>query len=63
MLRPEVNGWILVDFPRNISQAKLMEQTFTGYISITDVPKSFEKANFEVWTKLADPECTTRPDY
>ena len=40
-----------------------MEQTFTGYISITDVPKSFEKANFEVWKKLADPEFPTRPEY
>lgn len=63
LLRPEVNGWVLVDFPRNINQAKLMENAFTGYTSVTDVPKAFEKANFEVWTKLVDPECNTKPDY
>ena len=31
LLAFEVNGWLLVDFPRNLTQAKLLEHTFTGY--------------------------------
>jgi len=41
----------------------LLENVFTGFTSVTDVPKPFEKANIEVWTKFVDPETNTRPDY
>ena len=27
----EKKGWILLDFPRNLSQAKLLEKAFTGF--------------------------------
>ena len=42
LMSVEKNGWILLDFPRNINQAKLMESIFTGFKSVTDAPKSFE---------------------
>lgn len=50
----EVDGWILVDFPRTINQAKLLESNMNGYKSLTDVPKSIERSNFEIWAKFAD---------
>lgn len=27
----EKKGWILLDFPRNLTQAKLLEKAFTGF--------------------------------
>jgi len=38
----EKNGWILLDFPRNLNQAKLLENMFTGFELNTDLPKSKE---------------------
>jgi len=55
LLSVEVNGWILLDFPRTINQAKLLENALTGYTSPSDGPKGFENSNFEVWSKLTDP--------
>ena len=26
------NGWVLVDFPTNFEQAKLLEEAFSGFI-------------------------------
>jgi adenylate kinase family enzyme len=43
LYKTEVEGWILIDFPRNLNQAKKMENLFLGYQSITDVPKSQDK--------------------
>jgi adenylate kinase family enzyme len=33
LLAVQKDGWILVDFPRNINQAKLIENHFNGYRS------------------------------
>lgn len=52
----EINGWMLIDFPRTINQAKLLENMLNGYKSHTDAPKTFERSNFEIWSKFADPE-------
>lgn len=52
----EKSGWILLDFPRTINQAKLLENTLTGYKSPSDQPKSFTQANQEIWTNFTDPE-------
>lgn len=41
----EKNGWILVDFPRNINQAKLMENSLSGYKSLSDKPKTNMQIN------------------
>lgn len=45
----KANGWILVDFPRTLNQAKLLEERLTGFKSILDEPKSFEKEQRETW--------------
>jgi hypothetical protein len=31
---PEKNGWVLVDFPSNFAQAKLLETALTGYVPL-----------------------------
>jgi hypothetical protein len=36
---------------------------FTGYELNTDVAKTFEKQNYETWTKFTDPFSHTREDY
>ena len=40
-----------------------MEHAFSGFQSATDTPKSFERSNFEVWTKFADAETNTREGF
>jgi len=35
-----MKGWVLTDFPRTLNQAKAFEEVFTGFICLTDVPKS-----------------------
>mmetsp|Transcript_21955 Transcript_21955/g.34103 ORF Transcript_21955/g.34103 Transcript_21955/m.34103 type:complete len:399 (+) Transcript_21955:2478-3674(+) len=59
----EVNGWILIDFPRNLNQSKLLEHEFTGFELNTDSQKPNEVANFETWTKFTDPTTTTSVGY
>ena len=54
------SGWVLVDFPRTINQAKQLEKALSGYNSLTDQRKPFERQNYEVWTKFADPDAGAR---
>ena len=35
----KMKGWILLDFPKSLSQMKLLEQALTQYESKTDQPK------------------------
>jgi hypothetical protein len=60
LMSVDVNGWVLLDFPRTINQAKMLEHLLTGYKSLTDSEKPFENSNFEVWTKFADHEMENR---
>lgn len=46
---------MLVDFPRNLTQAKLLESAFTGYQSASDTAKPKDQQNFEVWSKFTEP--------
>ena len=55
LLAPDINGWVLVDFPRNLTQAKLLESSFTGYQAASDTAKPKDQQNFEVWTKFTEP--------
>ena len=50
-------GWILVDFPRNLTQMKLLETCLSGYESKADLPKDEAQARFEAWAKVATPSC------
>jgi adenylate kinase family enzyme len=63
LLSPHINGWILIDFPRNINQAKILENFFTGFTLNTDEKKPDEIVNFETWTKLTDPYSLTSEGY
>lgn len=63
LLSVEKNGWVLVDFPRDVNQAKLLENHFHGYRSASDQPKPADQVNFEVWSKFADPEITSKELY
>lgn len=33
-------GWILIDFPRNLTQMKLLESSLSGYECLADLPKN-----------------------
>lgn len=57
------SGWILMDFPRNINQAKELEALFQGYELLTDGVKSQKLLNFEAWTKFTDPQSMTTEGY
>ena len=63
LLSFDKSGWILMDFPRNLNQAKILEQAFTGFTPISDQPKPKRQENYEVWSKFADPESTTAESY
>ena len=39
------SGWILIDFPRNIKQAKILENKFTGFTANTDNEKGEPQIN------------------
>ena len=52
----QTKGWILVDFPRNLDQMKLLETCFSGYVAPTDLPKSTLKQKKEVWSKVVTPQ-------
>lgn len=56
LLSFEKSGWILMDFPRNLNQAKLLENAFTGFQATTDLPKPLNQQNLEVWSKFTDPD-------
>ena len=45
----ENNGWILVDFPTNFSQAMLLEKALSGY----QMPADLEPTQRELETKDA----------
>ena len=51
----EAKGWILLDFPRNLTQMKMLETCLSGYVSKTDMPKNDLQQKFEAWSKLATP--------
>ena len=43
-------GWILVDFPRNLTQMKLLETSLSRYVSKADLPRPEAQAKFEAWS-------------
>ena len=44
-IQPE--GWVLLDFPRTLNQAKTMEKLMTGYTCLVDQLKSSDQMRFE----------------
>lgn len=63
LLKPDISGWVLVDFPRNLSQAKSLEKMFTGFQIHTDTSKTSQVSTFETWTKFTDPWSLTKEGY
>ena len=49
----KLKGWILLDFPKNLTQMKLLESQLSGFESKIDVPKSDETIINEAWIKVA----------
>lgn len=55
MLKFKAKGYILVDFPKTLSQAKLLERKLSGFTSTLDGTKSEVKKDQETWEKLVMP--------
>ena len=51
----KLKGWILLDFPKNLTQMKLLEAALSGYESKTDLPKDDAQVVHEAWIKIASP--------
>ena len=51
----KLKGWVLLDFPKNLTQMKLLESALSGYESRIDLPKDDAKVIHEAWTKVASP--------
>ena len=53
-VQPE--GWILIDFPRTLQQAKTMERLMNnGFTAMIDRPKDIAQKEFEAWSKFVSP--------
>ena len=53
-VQPE--GWILIDFPRSLEQAKTMERLMNnGFTCMIDRPKDQVQKEFEAWSKFVSP--------
>lgn len=59
LLSLDKSGWVLVDFPRTLEQARAMEKAFTGYQAKSDMTKAPFTEQYEVWSKFTDPEQAT----
>jgi len=57
------NGWILLDFPRTLTQAKLLEKGLSGYVSNADSVKDEQKDTFESWSKVITPSEVVPVDF
>ena len=57
-VKPE--GFILLDFPKNLNQAKLLENAINGFKAMTDSMKDPEMTKYEEWSKLAAPSLKTK---
>ena len=51
----KMKGWILLDFPENLTQMKLLESALSKHQSQTDLPKSEDQAMYEAWSKVVSP--------
>lgn len=48
----KATGWILIGYPKQLSQIKLLEQELTGFVSKIDQPKSERAEIRESWRKV-----------
>ena len=48
-------GWILLNFPRNLTQMKLLETSLSGFELLADQPKSLGKMKYEAWAQVISP--------
>lgn len=51
----KLRGWVLLDFPKNLTQMKLLEQGLSDYENPADRPKEDAAVIREAWTKIASP--------
>ena len=51
----KMKGWILLDFPKTLTQMKLLESALSDYESKSDLPKEDAQIVYEAWTKIASP--------
>ena len=45
----------MLDFPKNLTQMKLLEQGLSEYENLADKPKEDAAVIREAWTKIASP--------
>lgn len=48
-------GWILLDFPRNLTQMKMLETSLSGFESKADQVKDQAMQKYEAWAQIATP--------
>lgn len=52
----QVEGWLLIDFPRTLSQAKALEQVMSGFTTLIDEGSNTKpQQDFEMWSKVVNP--------
>ncbi len=59
----QAQGYVLVDFPKSLNQAKMLEQHISGFVCMTDQERSVQLEQFERWSKLVSPNTTTASDF
>lgn len=57
----EKNGWVLVDFPSNFAQAKLLETALTGYVPLEECDKIPREEQIEEAYLLVQPNAKEIP--
>ena len=55
------NGWVLVDFPANFAQAKLLETALTGYVPLQESEKTMREEQIEEAYLLVQPTAKEAP--
>ena len=59
----DVNGWILVGFPRTLGQAKLLEKSLSGFEARTEKPKPAKQVAQDAWGKITTPASLIPEDF
>ena len=51
----KLKGWVLLDFPKTLTQMKLLESSLSDFESKADIPKEDSQIVYEAWSKIVSP--------